>query len=131
MSSPKWATYPYTDKVREAQRQVDLAGKIQENKQKIELQKKKRAEQKLRNAPWSKEVGKKTEREKRKEKKKRKREWEKIQQPLPQKSAAGSKEEEDDDEDDWEDLAREERLANKVKKCTLDSKAFDEEFSGL
>ena len=91
MSSPKWATYPYTDKVREAQRQVDLAGKIQENKQKIELEKKKRAEQKLRNAPWSKEVGKKAEREKRKEKKKRKREWEKIQQPLPQKSAAESK----------------------------------------
>ena len=46
---------------------MDLAGKIQENKQKIELEKKKRAEQKLRNAPWSKEVGKKAEREKRRQ----------------------------------------------------------------
>ena len=58
-------------------------------------------------------------------------EWEKAKAGLERLTKSVEMVVEDDDEDDWEDLAREERLAKKVKKGTLDSKAFDEEFSGL
>lgn len=89
------------------------------------------------------------ERDKRKEKKGRKREWQKAQQLVlskdvdsgtPKKTAletsatVGSKRmerEEADEDGDWEELAREERLAKKVKRGAVDSKAFDEEFSSL
>ncbi|KAL5490329.1 SPB4 [Sanghuangporus weigelae] len=132
-----WDSYAYVDKKREAQRLEALAeSKTSEAKERRAQEKKRRDERKLKNAAWSKEIERKTVKEKRKEKKARKREWIKnhaVDSTESQLGAGGkrSKAERDADEDDWDELAREERMAKKVRKGTLDSKAFDEEFTGL
>ena len=135
----QWDSYAYADKKRETQRLEALAeSKTAEAKERRAREKKKRAEQKQKNAAWSKEVERKTAKEKRKEKKARKRDWVKSQRANEKCTAetrptAGGKRTEpcSDDGDDWDELAREERMAKKVRKGTLDSKAFDEEFTGL
>ena len=38
---------------------------------------------------------------------------------------------ETEDDDDWDDLAREERMAKKVRKGEVSQKAFDAEFGDL
>ncbi|KAK3841429.1 MAG: P-loop containing nucleoside triphosphate hydrolase protein [Linnemannia gamsii] len=48
-----------------------------------------------------------------------------------EKMESKDKKDEDEDEDTWEDLAREERLAKKVKKGKLSSKDFDKEVGNL
>lgn len=37
----------------------------------------------------------------------------------------------DDDEDDWAEIAREEKLAKRVKKGIISQEEFDVEFGGL
>lgn len=91
------------------------------------LEKRKRNEQKQKNAAWSKEMNRKVVKEKRKDKKVKKRERMKATEDA---AAAGS-EVGEDEEDDWDELAKEERMAKKVKKGTLDSNAFHAEFVGL
>ncbi|KAH8117380.1 DEAD-domain-containing protein [Phellopilus nigrolimitatus] len=133
----EWSTYVYADKTREAQRQASTAEAAEARKQHAQ-KRKERAEQNQKNTAWSEKFGRKTEKEKRKEKKERKREWLKTQQQGAEsennrqvirmkRTKTGS----DDDGDDWEGLAREERMAKKVKKGVLNGKAFDEEFAGF
>lgn len=131
----QWSTFAYADKVREAQRQASFAAEsAPEVQKKRDANKRKREELKERNAAWSRNVERKSEKEKRKEKKEKRKAWLKTQNSDAQGSAVGEKsslDDDDDDGDDWDELAREERLAKKVKKGAMDSRAFDEEFTGF
>lgn len=81
------------------------------------------------------------ERDKRKEKKDRKKKWLKTQDAVADAAApeqAGSKRALEDvsgesggEGDDWAELAREERLAKRVKKGHLSQSKFDAEFADL
>ena len=103
------------------------------------MERSRRAEQKQKNSAWSKEANRKTEKERRREKKARKREWQKAasggaQTKLSSQNSSqgkGKRAKGGEDEDDWDELAREERMAKKVKKGTLDANVFDAEFEGL
>lgn len=89
-----------------------------------------RAAKRKRNAAWSQQVESKEDKDKRRAKKEKKRQWLKSQmgdsdlKGVPNKA----KPEESGCEDDWDDLAREERLAKKLRKGTVSQKEFDEEF---
>ncbi len=80
---------------------------------------------------------KKTEKDKRREKKDRKKAWMKSQVAEDAKGAEGetlkrSRADSDaGEDDDWEELAREERMAKKVKKGVISQGDFDLEFPGL
>lgn len=131
----QWSTFAYADKAREAQRQTSFAAEsAPEAQKKRDVNKRKREELKERNAAWSRNVERKSEKEKRKEKKEKKKAWLKTQNSYAQGLATGKKSslnEGDDPDDDWDELAREERMAKKVKKGAMDSQAFDEEFTGF
>ena len=93
------------------------------------------------NAAWSDQTLKREIRDKRKEKKVKRRQWLKSQQSQPSSSSASvlpqkrgreegdEGEDEGGDEDDWEELAREERMAKKVKKGEITQLEFDTEFT--
>lgn len=77
---------------------------------------------------------KKEEREKRREKKGKKRKWLKTQvtEDAKQKDGGhgdGALGEAVDAGDDWEEMAREERMAKKMRKGDVSQKAFDAEFA--
>lgn len=101
----------------------------------VEKRKKHRAEQKKTNSSWSRQDGRREERDKRKEKKERKKQWEKAQEkPVPEADRASKRSrspENVDAADDWEELAREERMAKKVKRGDVSQGAFDTEFADL
>lgn len=83
------------------------------------------------NAAWSKQTTRQEEREKRKDKKDRKRKWLKSQQEAAPSSIPNSSANVGDVEDDWDDLAREEKMAKKLKKGGITQASFDEEFVDL
>ena len=93
------------------------------------------AKQKV-NVAWSSQTLKRDVRDKRKEKKAKKKQWLKSQQPqpssslsaVPQKREREADGEDQDDEDDWAEIAREERMAKKVKKGEITQLEFDVEF---
>jgi ATP-dependent RNA helicase DDX55/SPB4 len=82
------------------------------------------------NSAWSNRVQKKGEKEKRKEKKTRRKIWvdghedSRAEGNNPKRSRA-----EDDNGADWEELAREERVAKKVRIGQVSQRTFDEEFA--
>lgn len=127
---PQWNAYAYADKAQEAKRR--------ESQCKPEFQKERtetRAVKRKRNAPWSQQAINKEQKEKRKLKRDRKRQWLQSQTtaihsattPVKSQSAEDSQ----DVEDDWDELAREERLAKKVRKGTTAQQVFDAEFGDL
>ncbi|KAI9574881.1 DEAD-domain-containing protein [Boletus coccyginus] len=129
-ASLDWNAYAYADKAQEAKRR--------ESQCKPEVQKERtetRAVKRKRNAPWSQQATSKEQREKRKLKRDRKRQWLQSQTtanhsattPIKSQSAEGSQ----DVEDDWDELAKEERLAKKVRKGTTTQQVFDAEFGDL
>ncbi|EMD38355.1 hypothetical protein CERSUDRAFT_104945 [Gelatoporia subvermispora B] len=137
-ASVNWDSYAYADQAQEKKRLVEA----QTAKQKVEdSQKRKQAreENKKANSAWSNKSLQKEEKERRKEKKGKKKEWIKSQKnettgPSGTKRALDAVDEaiaDDDDEDDWAELAREERLAKKVKRGEISQDAFDAQFSGL
>ena len=137
-SHSQWSTFAYVDKSRGAQRIAALKAAEESINQAPKNDHKKKGKNN-KNEAWSDQKARKVEREKRKEKKEKKKAWQKAN-PVPVKktdadSATNSKRKQSDDgsdsEDDWDELAREERMAKKVKKGEVDSKAFDQEFSGL
>jgi ATP-dependent RNA helicase DDX55/SPB4 len=75
------------------------------------------------NSAWSKHTERKEEKVLRKEKRIRKRKWLKS----TGENVPGTSNHEED-QDDWQELAREERMAKKVKKGEIDQHAFDAEF---
>ncbi|PCH38161.1 DEAD-domain-containing protein [Wolfiporia cocos MD-104 SS10] len=132
-ASVDWNVYSYADKAREAKRLVE-AEKLAITSEDRAKHREERAQKKKKDIPWSKKTDHKQEKLKRKEKKDRKRKWQKTQQNADSGSKrvregdAGSGE---DEADEWEELAREERMAKKVKKGTVSREAFDGEFGGL
>ncbi|KAL0070725.1 ATP-dependent rRNA helicase spb4 [Marasmius tenuissimus] len=130
-----WNEYAYADKVQEAKRKASLM-KTTEEEQLTRKRKAERVESKKANAPWSRKLGKKEEREKRKQIKISKKKWEKAQgnDVKPEENLKRTREEvedSEDEEDDWDDLAKEERMAKKVRKGEVSQKAFDSKFADL
>jgi ATP-dependent RNA helicase DDX55/SPB4 len=86
------------------------------------------------NAAWSKQTDRKEESQKRKEKKSRKREW--LREQGTDKKAENSKQAQtvsegvagSEGDDEWALLAREERMAKKLRRGDISQHAFDEEF---
>ncbi|KAI9263768.1 P-loop containing nucleoside triphosphate hydrolase protein [Sporodiniella umbellata] len=116
-----WPQFKYSDKMKEAKRQRELA----EQKQKPQQHQKKDKK-----AAWSDKTDAKERKSIRKEKKVAKREYLKKQAEEEKKRAREEENDHDKDEgDDWDDLAEEERQFKKVKKGQLDKKAFDDMFS--
>ncbi|KAE9410543.1 DEAD-domain-containing protein [Gymnopus androsaceus JB14] len=134
-----WSSYAYADKAQEAKRLATLATKSAEKIEKEQEQRRiQRADQKKANASWSEKAGKRDEREVRKEKKKRKKQWLKTQSTseVAQKDLKRARNDDEDvadsnDEEDWSEIAREERMAKKVRRGDISRKAFDAEFGDL
>ncbi|KAF9075786.1 DEAD-domain-containing protein [Rhodocollybia butyracea] len=128
-----WSTYAYGDKAQEAKRLAALTAKSREQSEKEQEQRRtQRAQQKKVNAPWSTKTVKQEEREARKEKKKRKKLWLKTHDGTQNELSDLKRPREDvqdgNDEDDWSEIAREERMAKKVRRGDISKKAFDAEF---
>lgn len=134
----QWDTYSYSDDSQERKRLQDL-----ENRVKVSAENQKnraeRVAKKKANVAWSDQTLRKEARDQRKEKKAKKKQWVKSQQShqpqpssstsaIPQKRGLEVDDEDEDDEDDWAELAREERMAKKVKKGAVTQLEFDAEF---
>ncbi|TFK50757.1 DEAD-domain-containing protein [Heliocybe sulcata] len=116
-----WNTFAFADQAREAKRlseAEEAKSKIQDKKPKGKTKTK---------VSWSNQIARKDEKEKRKEKKERKRKWLKAHAD----EEKGIKREREAEADDWKELAREERMAKKVKKGLVRQDEFDNEFAGL
>ena len=104
---------------------------MENQRNKVERLAKKKA-----NVAWSNQTLKRDVRDKRKEKKSKRKQWIKSQQSgpsssasaLPQKRGLEVDDEDEGNEDDWAELAREERMAKKVKKGGITQLEFDAEF---
>lgn len=97
-----------------------------------------RAQQKKVNAAWSDKTSHKELKEKRREKRISKAKW--VRANPPKVAGAGEKRSRSDSEegeggeedgDDWDDLAKEERMAKKVRKGHATQKDFDLAFGDL
>ncbi|KAH7887719.1 DEAD-domain-containing protein [Phlebopus sp. FC_14] len=127
-----WETYAYADKAQEAKR---LDGRLKKDTPKEDVES--RAAKRKRNTAWSQQAEIKEQKETRRTKKERKRQWMKsqatghVRDAAPRESASNSKLKGDEDEDDWDELAKEERLAKKVRRGTATQKEFDAAFRDL
>jgi ATP-dependent RNA helicase DDX55/SPB4 len=129
----QWDTYAYADQAQEAKRVADnLAVATTEDEQREKLRAK-RAESRKSHSAWSDQVARREARDLRKEKKARKRKWLKTQTSAAATTSVGGKSaaDSDGDDDDWDDLAREERMAKKVRTGDISQKAFNAEFANL
>ncbi|KAF7294715.1 RNA helicase [Mycena indigotica] len=129
-ASLDWNVFSYADKAQEAKRIAAGAAAASIPESVREKKRSERAEKKKINTAWSDKVVKKEERDKRREKKDKKRKWLKMQT-----EEAKEKNAEDADtvgqEDDWEEMAREERMAKKMRKGQVSRSEFDAEFGDL
>jgi len=132
----QWEHFSYADKAQETKR---IAAKATSSVDETEREKKRMAkeEKKKRNAAWSAQESRKEERQKRRDKKTKKKQWLTIQAKLageettkPSDSSKRPRTEEDD-AGNWEELAREERMAKKLKRGEITQKEFDAEFVDL
>ncbi|KAJ7915570.1 DEAD-domain-containing protein [Mycena leptocephala] len=119
-----WNSFAYLDKAQEAKRLVEGAAAATVLDAEREKRRAQRAEKQKTYVAWSDKVAKKEEREKRREKKGKKRKWLKTQT-----ADGGHGDEAVDEGDDWEEIAREERMAKKMRKGDVSQKAFDAEFA--
>ncbi|EAU84793.2 ATP-dependent rRNA helicase spb4 [Coprinopsis cinerea okayama7 len=135
-----WDEYSYSDPAQESKRLQTLqTSKSAEAKEEKQRQARERAMKKKASAPWSEQAGRKDEKAKRREKKIAKRKWLKAQDSSaaaagakrPREGGDASDDGGDGDGDDWDELAREERMAKKVKKGEIPQKVFDAEFGDL
>ncbi|KAF8191485.1 DEAD-domain-containing protein [Mycena galopus ATCC 62051] len=131
-----WNSFAYLDKAQEAKRLADGAAAatvLDTEREKRRAERAERAEKQKANVAWSDKVVKKEEREKRRDKKVKKRKWQKTQaaEDSAQKDGGHGEhgDEAVDEGDDWEELAREERMAKKMRKGDVSQKAFDAEFA--
>ena len=125
----QWDSYAYADTAREAKRSA-VAENTQHKASSIS-----KPANKMRNAAWSSQQEKKEGKQKRLVKKLLKKKW------LASKSAESTGERlskkrglddiDHDGDDDWEDLAREEKLAKRVRKGKVSQQEFDAEFGDL
>lgn len=128
----QWDRFGYADKAQEAKR---IAAKATSGVKETEREKNKLAkeEKKKRNTAWSEKASKKEERERRRDKKTKKKQWLKTQVMSANEQTTCPKRPraEEDSEDTWEQLAKEERMAKKLKKGEITQKEFDAEFVDL
>ncbi|KAJ7491200.1 DEAD-domain-containing protein [Mycena latifolia] len=128
-----WNSFAYADKAQEAKRLVEGAAAATILDTEREKRRAERAEKQKVNLAWSDKVAKKEEREKRREKKGKKRKWLKAQAGTAEQKDGEHGEHGDEavenEADDWEELAREERMAKKMRKGDVSRKAFDAEFA--
>ncbi|KAJ7063581.1 DEAD-domain-containing protein [Mycena amicta] len=120
-----WSAFSYLDKAQEAKRVAGAAAATIPDSDR-QQRRSERAEKKKVNAAWSDKVVKQEERDKRRDKKDKKRKWLKMQAEEAKKTPDEDKM--DADGDDWEELAREERMAKKMKKGQVSRIEFDSEF---
>ncbi|KAI9307414.1 P-loop containing nucleoside triphosphate hydrolase protein [Cunninghamella echinulata] len=113
-----WDNYAYTEKNRELKRKREM----QERASKPQKQPKNQEKPK-KSAPWSQKTEAKNKKMDRKVKKERKNEYLKRTQEEMNANKNGG---DGDDEDDWDELAKEERLAKKVRKGKLSKKQFND-----
>lgn len=85
------------------------------------------------NQAWSDKVSKQEEKDKRQEKKSLKRKWLKANADAGKTAISSADKQDsgadDDGEDDWADLAKEERMAKKVRQGGISQAVFDAEFA--
>ena len=112
--------YAYADTAQEAKRLSTAKATSSQD-----MREKRPPKNKSQNVAWSNKIIRTEEREQRKEKKDRKRKWLRSQQ---QSTEAGQV---PNGDDDWEELAREERMAKKLKKGGISQSDFDKEFADL
>ncbi|CCM00388.1 uncharacterized protein FIBRA_02418 [Fibroporia radiculosa] len=129
-----WNSFAYIDKAREAKRLSD-AEKQSSASASSDKRRAERAQKRKENASWSNKASKTEEKLIRKEKKTRKRKWQKeqdagIEDATGLKRALGNPDAESDGDDDWKEMAREERMAKKVKQGVVSQEDFDGEFGG-
>lgn len=127
----KWDSYCYADKAQEAKR-------VEEDSKKavVKHDSETRAAKRKRNAAWSQQADDKNDKDKRRTQKARKKQWLKSQSVVGGDlkgtlQTGRAKPEESSGEDDWDELAREERLAKKLRKGAVSQKEFDQEFGDL
>jgi len=135
-----WDKYAYADKAQEAKRLITGAAAAAAREDEKETRRAERAAKKQQNSAWSYQVARKDEKDKRKEKKDRKKKWLKSQASTEAatKSDQGVKrgrtppaENDGNDSDDWDELAKEERMAKKVRRGAVSQGAFDAQFADL
>jgi len=132
----QWEHFSYVDKAQETKRIAAKATSSVDETERVKKRKEKE-EKKKRNAAWSEQSSRQEERQKRRDKKAKKKQWLKTQAELvdeqntkPSDSSKRPRAEEDD-EGSWEELAREERMAKKLKRGEITQKEFDAEFVDL
>jgi ATP-dependent RNA helicase DDX55/SPB4 len=126
----QWNAYGYIDKAQEAKR-LETAFEVSRTNEKTKVE---RSQRRKINAAWSKQTDRKEESQKRKEKKSRKRKW--LREQGTDKKAENSKQAQtvsegvagSEGDDEWALLAREERMAKKLRRGDISQHAFDEEF---
>ncbi|KAF8914605.1 DEAD-domain-containing protein [Mucidula mucida] len=123
-ASVNWDTYAYQDAAQEAKRLKESASTADKAAEQKKLWEQRKQKKKF-NLSWSDKVVKSEERDLRKEKRLKKKTWEKEQN---KKREHDEVDEDGEGGDDWDDLAKEERMAKKVRRGEVSQKEFDMEF---
>ncbi|EKM55368.1 uncharacterized protein PHACADRAFT_120692 [Phanerochaete carnosa HHB-10118-sp] len=130
-----WGRYAHADSAKEASRLAELEKQKQVDAiAAAERLRKQAAEKKKANAAWSNKMTKREEKEKRKQKKGNKKRWLTQQQSATgdrKRSRVDDGDGDGDKGDDWEDLAREERMAKKLKRGEISQNEFDSQFPDI
>ena len=131
----QWQEYGYKDKAQEAKRRQLEISAHRHNGNSCEQ----RVEHKKRTTAWSQQANRRDEKLKRREKKARKAQWLRTQGksgvPESENRIAGRTKRartqnacDPDSDGEWEELAREEKMAKKLRRGDIDQVAFDREF---
>ncbi|KAF8974539.1 DEAD-domain-containing protein [Flammula alnicola] len=138
-----WDSFRYADQAQETKRAAAVVQAAEAGSRERERRQLEDLEKKKRNTAWSETSDKKHEREKRREKKNLKKKWLKSQDMAAalvsedQSTGKRRREEldgsmdEEQDRDDWAELAREEKMAKRLRKGEVSQKDFDAEFGDL
>lgn len=121
-----WDTYAYLDVAQEAKRLSAAVAKPQVSEEEHKKKKELNVQKKKAQTAWSNKAVKQEEKERRREKRTKKKQWEKAQEN--EKKRQRQMEDEREDGEDWAELAKEERMAKKVKRGDVIQKDFDMEF---
>ncbi|KIY71450.1 DEAD-domain-containing protein [Cylindrobasidium torrendii FP15055 ss-10] len=129
-----WDSFAYANPAQEAKRQLERENASEKRKQE-RIAYEQRQQRKKTNTAWSNKVVKQQEKDVRKSKKVAKKAWEKEESKKRQHEEVDVDDAEANDggeaDNDWNDLAREERMAKKLKKGGISQKDFDMEFGDL
>jgi len=122
-----WGAYAFADPAQEKKRLESTKAREKEAEKARE-----RVELRKRNVAWSQQATRKEGKEKRKDKRQRKRTWFESQKDnTATANPSNDLVSPSDNEDDWDELAREEREAKKLRKGFIMETEFNAEFNGL